>query len=47
MANNDRNDDEYFLYIGQKWDPIPRDVTHVKVHPSVEVIENVAFVALS
>jgi BspA type Leucine rich repeat region (6 copies) len=37
------SDDEPFLYTGQSRDDIPRNVTHVKVDPSVKVIGMRAF----
>ena len=45
MINNDTTDkQDYFLYTkGQeRWD-ILRDVTHVRVHPSVKAIKDYAF----
>lgn len=41
--DDDESERSYFVYTGQASVFIPRDVTHVKVHPSVEVINHKAF----
>jgi hypothetical protein len=46
MDDDDESKRMYFVYTGQPGVLIPRDVIHVKVHPSVEVIDASAFFAL-
>ncbi len=41
MSNTSGNDGDqpmYFIYTGKVGCDIPRDVTHIKVHPSVKTI---------
>jgi hypothetical protein len=40
---DDWNEGEYFIYKGEEIDDIPRDVTHVIIHPSVRAIRGSAF----
>ena len=40
-AGSERND--AFVYHGQEGEDVPRDVIHVRVHPSVRVIRTRAF----
>ena len=40
---DDGDERTYFIYIGRGGLDIPRDVTHVRVHPSVKGIKDEAF----
>ena len=42
-ALKDIDIEEYFVYAGQEGEIVPRDVTSVKVHPTVKVIKARAF----
>ena len=43
MSDDDTDERDYFLYTGQEEGEVPRDVTHVRVHPSVRAIKYGAF----